>query len=128
MMKEPYLIGVYAADAGIKGELSYILRKVSGRKGCALCDITHGYNPLGKKEWKEACQTLPLPLRTLHLNQGTPQLKTLIPDEQAPAIAYICGEESRILVTSQELQGCNKSPQALLELIKKKLSGLHPTE
>lgn len=45
-MEQAHLVGVYAADAGFKGELSYILGKLSGQKSYGLCDITHGYTSL----------------------------------------------------------------------------------
>jgi hypothetical protein len=36
------LIGVYNAEGSLRGELAYLLGKLTGRAHCALCDITHG--------------------------------------------------------------------------------------
>lgn len=35
------LIGVYNADGGIIGELSYVLGHLIGVRSCSLCDISH---------------------------------------------------------------------------------------
>lgn len=35
------LIGVYNADGGIVGELSYVLGHLIGVRNCSLCDISH---------------------------------------------------------------------------------------
>lgn len=35
------LIGVYNADGGILGELSYVLGHLIGVRSCSLCDISH---------------------------------------------------------------------------------------
>lgn len=51
------LIGVYNADGGLRGELSYLLGHLVGTAECALCDITH--SPLWKKKaWTEMEQRL----------------------------------------------------------------------
>ena len=45
------LIGVFDADGGFVGELSYIIGHLVGTRECALCDITH--SPIAKKaQWK----------------------------------------------------------------------------
>lgn len=46
------LIGIYNADGGVFGELSYLFGHLIGVRDCKLCDITH--SPFAKKrEWKE---------------------------------------------------------------------------
>ena len=35
------LVGVYDADGGIRGEVSYVVGHLLHRRECALCDITH---------------------------------------------------------------------------------------
>ncbi|MFW0120540.1 hypothetical protein [Rothia sp. CCM 9419] len=118
------LIGVYAADGGIKGELSYVWGKLRHTRSCALCDITHGLNPLGKKEWKTACATLPIPFSAVHLNERDDLLKKIIPDTQAPAIAYIQDGTGFILINAEELEQCHKSAEALVSLISQKLMNI----
>ena len=43
------IFGIYNADATPLGETRYALSKVTGNSSCELCDITHGWNPFGKK-------------------------------------------------------------------------------
>lgn len=62
------LIGVYHADGGVMGELRYVLGKVRGTAHCALCDITHS-GVRRKSEWDEACTSLSIPVRLVHLNE-----------------------------------------------------------
>jgi|GEM_PF-4194683 len=34
--------------------MGYLGSKVLGRKRCALCDLTHGLHPQGRKNWRLA--------------------------------------------------------------------------
>ena len=63
--------GVYHADGGIIGELSYVWGKIRGTAHCALCDITHrGVST--KKEWREMTSGLDFEIELLHLNEQFP--------------------------------------------------------
>ena len=62
------LIGVYAADGGVLGELRYVLGKARGTAHCALCDITHGL-ARRKSSWDRACEDFDIPIRLVHLNE-----------------------------------------------------------
>lgn len=48
------LIGVYNADGGVLGELSYVLGHLIGVRSCSLCDITH--SPIKMKAAFKALQ------------------------------------------------------------------------
>jgi hypothetical protein len=68
------LIGVYKADGGILGEVSYLIGHLLGTRECSLCDITH--SPLKKKgEFKEFEKRLQAELgigfRLAHMNERT---------------------------------------------------------
>merc|ERR1719221_725426 len=43
------LTGIYDADGGVAGELAYVFRVATGRKGCSLCKITHSFAEFGEK-------------------------------------------------------------------------------
>lgn len=45
------LIGVYNADGGLVGELTYFFGHLVGVRDCKLCDITHSPFAM-KREWK----------------------------------------------------------------------------
>ena len=51
---------IYDADGSLAGELSYALGKLAGARRCALCDISHGWNPLASSESHRDIQKKPL--------------------------------------------------------------------
>ncbi len=66
------LIGVYNADGGLAGELSYVFGHLIGIRSCSLCDISH--SPIKKKaSFKELEQHLledhGMIVRMVHLNE-----------------------------------------------------------
>ena len=68
------LIGVYKADGGILGELSYFFGHLVGIKSCSLCDITHSpikkkndFKAFEKRLWDERG----IAFRLVHLNERT---------------------------------------------------------
>ena len=65
------VLGVYDADGGVRGELTYVVGHLLGRTECALCDITH--SPVRRKpEWDAMASRLPVPVRLVHRNEVTP--------------------------------------------------------
>ena len=117
------LVGVYNANGGLVGELSYVIGKIRGTAHCGLCDISHGKRPVYKGEWKEMVKRLPLPLETAHLNEVDAPTARLLEKAQAPFIALIDGENDRVLVSSEELDGCAGDSEALYALLSEKLAG-----
>ena len=74
MPERKILIGVYKADGGIFGELSYFLGHLVGIRNCSLCDITH--SPIMKKAaFKEYEKRLlaerNIDIRLVHMNERT---------------------------------------------------------
>ena len=68
------LIGVYKADGGILGELSYFFGNLVGIKSCSLCDITH--SPIKKKNdfkafEKRLLEERGIAFRLAHMNERT---------------------------------------------------------
>lgn len=68
------LIGVYKADGGLLGEVSYFFGHLVGVRSCSLCDITH--SPIKKKNaFKQFEQRLlkkrNIAIRLVHMNQRT---------------------------------------------------------
>jgi len=66
------LIGVYKADGGLIGEVSYFLGHLVGIRECSLCDITH--SPIMKKRaFKEfearLAATRGIEMRLVHMNE-----------------------------------------------------------
>ncbi|MCS4536153.1 hypothetical protein [Corynebacterium sp. HS2168-gen11] len=115
------LVGVYNANGGLNGELAYLKGKLSGTTHCALCDITHGYNPLGKRSWKQAAACSNVPISTVHLNEMDARTAAVMATTTAPAIVLLADAGDRVFITSEELETCDKDPNALLTLINTKL-------
>ena len=65
------LVGIYDADGTLVGELRYAAGKLLGREKCALCDITHGWNPMGSRRWKQACAVSDVELELVHRDEAT---------------------------------------------------------
>ena len=66
------LIGIYKADGGVIGELSYFFGHLIGVRSCSLCDISH--SPVKKKSaFKQLEQALfkehGLAIKMIHLNE-----------------------------------------------------------
>lgn len=66
------LIGIYKADGGIVGELSYFFGHLVGVRNCSLCDISH--SPVKKKSSFKALERHLLAehgilVRMIHLNE-----------------------------------------------------------
>ena len=74
MLERKTLIGVYKADGGILGELSYFLGHLVGIRNCSLCDITH--SPIMKKAAfndfeKRLLAERNIDIRLVHMNERT---------------------------------------------------------
>ena len=66
------LIGIYKADGGVIGELSYFFGHLIGVRSCSLCDISH--SPVKKKSaFKQLEQELfkehGIAIKMIHLNE-----------------------------------------------------------
>lgn len=70
-MKVPIIefIGIYDADATIRGEVAYWIGARLGVRHCSLCDITHGMFSQ-KSEWKQCRTTLTVPFHAFHRNDA----------------------------------------------------------
>ena len=74
VLKQKTLIGIYKADGGLAGELSYFIGHLIGVRHCSLCDITR--SPVMKKrEFKELERRIEaefgIGFRLLHMNERT---------------------------------------------------------
>lgn len=66
------LIGVYDAEGTFRGEVTYVVGRMLGRRHCALCEITHGWSPLEKRSSRACRSGLPVPFDLLHLDERPP--------------------------------------------------------
>ena len=66
------LIGIYKADGGVIGELSYFFGHLIGVRSCSLCDISH--SPVMKKSAfkkleQEMLKEHGIAIKMIHLNE-----------------------------------------------------------
>ncbi len=118
-MSEPEtLVGIFDADGGLRGELRYVIDKLAGRGHCALCDITHGLNPRGKRSFREACAAAGVTMTLLHRDEASPE--QLAAAGRLPAVLAGADDHWRVLVPEGDLAACEGNPTELLELIEER--------
>lgn len=116
MVAQEEIVGIYDADGGWGGEIRYAMKILAGGKHCSLCDITHGWNPLGRKEWRRACEEAPFRMRLIHRDQASDAQRQAA--VALPAILAGDGSRWRLLVDTDQLEGCNGDPDRLMALIR----------
>tara|TARA_B110000438_G_scaffold278342_1_gene301800 strand:- start:419 stop:766 length:348 start_codon:yes stop_codon:yes gene_type:complete len=109
------LVGIYNADSGIIGELTYLFNKVLGKNHCHLCDLTHGWNPNGRRSWKEACATSSLEISFIHRNEATDA--QLAAAELLPAVVAFNDGKWVCIVTSAELAKHSDDPNWVIRQV-----------
>ena len=118
-----HLIGIYDADASITGEIRYLLRKVFSNYTCALCDLTHGWNPLGKSAWRKRAETEPN-IIWLHRDEAPEGLLDAV-EERLPCVVADHGHRVEMLLDSDALQACKGNFTTFTALLEEKLRALH---
>ncbi len=125
-MTEPRatLIGVYKADGGIIGELSYFFGHLVGARNCSLCDISH--SPIKKKSSfkaleKELLKNHNIAIKMLHMNERHErELKASAGREPCMLLEYPDGSISMFL-DYVELKAISGSVSSLRKLILSRL-------
>lgn len=96
------LVGVYDADGGLLGELAYVAGKISGRRHCALCDITHSA-VRRRPEWTAYAESLPVPFIAVHRNERTPTVEQISRGVEPCVVAELDSGEAILLLTASDL-------------------------
>ena len=107
------LVGIYDADGTLSGEVRYAIGKLLGRGKCALCDITHGWNPMGSRSWKQACAASDVEVELIHRNNATAEQLTAT--SGLPAILRRRDGQWREAMTASEIAQYVGNPEAFLE-------------
>lgn len=118
-MKDEQIVGIYNADGGWKGELRYALGLISGGEHCSLCDITHGWNPLGRRDWKRACSVAPFDLQLIHRDRASQSQRKAA--GTLPAVLAGANDSWRVVVDAGELHRWNGDAEALIALIESRI-------
>jgi hypothetical protein len=118
------LIGIYKADGGIVGELSYFFGHLVGVRSCSLCDITH--SPIMKKSsFKDLERHLlaehGIAVRMLHMNERN-EREQKASEGREPCILLEYPDESiSMFIDSADLATLSGSVSSLKKLIKSRL-------
>ena len=98
------IYGVYNADSGLVGELTYLIGKVSGGTHCDLCDITH--STFGKKKsWRAMNSRLQFPVELIHLNDRDLRLRSFTKGI-TPCVVLEKEDKHWLLIDSKTLKLC----------------------
>lgn len=106
--------GIYNADGTLVGEITYVVRKYSGRGHCELCDITHG-SFRRKPEWDSACARSGLEIELLHRDEATSD--QLVAAGPLPAVIADDGSGWRLVAGPVELAACQGDPERLISIL-----------
>ena len=122
---EERILAIYDADLSVLGELAYAIGKLTGARSCALCDITHGLNPLGKQSWRNYCVDRP-EVEWLHRNEISNEMLTQLPS----SLPCIIKQDARgclsTLLDASELSACKGKVEHLDEKLTRVLSQSEP--
>jgi hypothetical protein len=114
------LIGIYKADGGIVGELSYFFGHLVGLRSCSLCDISH--SPIMKKTSFKALERQLLvehgiAVRMIHMNERN-ELEQKASEGREPCMLLQYPDESiSMFLDSADLSALSGSVSSLKKLI-----------
>lgn len=94
-------IGVYDADGGVRGELTYVVAHLLRRAQCGLCEVTHS-GVRRKREWDQMAGRLPVPIRLAHRNELTDQERHSLQPPGLPVVLGRLSDGSHVTVLSTE--------------------------
>lgn len=118
------LIGVYNADGGVIGELSYFFGHLVGVRSCSLCDISH--SPVKKKSAfknleKELKNQHRIEIKMIHMNERNErELKASAGREPCMLLEYPDGSMS-MLLDATDLKVLSGSVSSLRKLLLSRL-------
>ena len=114
------LTGVYQADGSLSGELRYVVGKLLGSAHCALCDITHG--SVREKPGFVACrEALPVPLRNVHLDERSPEVKRFT-EGKTPCVVAHTADGLVLVLDAAALDACHGSVSRFREALDQALA------
>lgn len=111
------LVGVYDADATLRGEVAYWIGARLGRRHCSLCDITHGVFR-ERTEWVACRAGLPIPFDTYHRDDQPDDVRAVVGD-RLPAVVAVTGSGVVPLLDRDGLEACDGSVERLVESLER---------
>ena len=115
---------IYDADRSLMGELRYALNKCLGRAECALCDLSHGWNLMGRSVWRRRTGVA-ASLHWVHRDELPRHIINQV-SEHLPCVAVERSGNIEILIHRDALQGCEGDFNVFEHLLEQKVRALHP--
>jgi hypothetical protein len=118
------LIGVYKADGGIVGELTYFFGHLVGIRSCSLCDISH--SPIMKKSSFKALEQHLLAeheiqVRMIHLNERNEREQKASQGREPCMLLEYPDQSLSMFIDSTDLKALSGSVSSLKKLISSRL-------
>lgn len=109
------VFGIYNADGTFFGELGYVLSKLGGKRSCSLCDVTHGWNPFGKRQWKGLCKSSSLNIQLIHRDEATESQLQAAAD--LPSFITEAEEGWVQIMTSTQITELKSQPETIVSML-----------
>jgi hypothetical protein len=118
------LVGVYKADGGFIGEVSYFFGHLVGVRECALCDVTH--SPVRKKAAFKAFEAklkseFGIDFRLAHLNERTEAEKLASAGREPCVLLEYADGSLSMLIDWQDLKAIRGSVEKFERLVRTRL-------
>ena len=120
------ILAIYDADLSVIGELAYAVGKLTGTRNCALCDITHGLNPFGKRAWRSYCEDRP-EVEWLHRNEISDEMLARLPTPLPCVIKQDAHDQLCTLLDTSALMACEGQVERFDHKLIQALSESKPT-
>jgi hypothetical protein len=119
------LVGVFDANGGLLGELSYVVGKAIGRAHCGLCDITH--SPWRRKpEWDRFTHALPVPFELVHRDERDAAVLAATAGQTPCVVAVMTNGQVLPLLTGADLDAASGSIVAFGDALRSRVLDLVP--
>lgn len=117
------ITGIYDADGGVRGELTYVVGHLLGTAECGLCDISHG-RVRRKKSWDAMVARLEVPVILKHRNEIDATERRAVDGTGLPVVLGRLADGSRVqLLGPDALRVAEGSVDTFEELLRAALDG-----
>ena len=123
MVSELTLYAIYDADGSFLGEVRYLRDKCLGKAECALCELSHGWNPLGRPDWRRR-KGVAASLNWLHRDELPHHIANQVRG-QLPCVAVDRSGEVEIVIGREALLGCEGDFSVFVHLLEQAARALH---
>ena len=105
------------------GEVRYLRDKCLGKAECALCDLSHGWSPLGRSDWRRR-KGVSASLHWLHRDELPEHVAAQVAG-QLPCVAVDRDGEIEIMIGREALRGCEGDFSVFEHLLEQTMRAPH---